>query len=548
VNHLFASRPVPAPARNLRGGDTVPGMGASLERELKVEVDDSFHVPDLSALIGVSIVSLPEVALEATYYDTARYDLGRWGATLRHRTSSTGSQTWTLKLPAAAPAGEDDAAGVGLSGAIDRDELDFDGPADKIPADAVALLRTYLREDVVAPVAVLNTRRRRNLLMSATDTLAEMDDDVVDYRTADGRTGSFRELEIELAADGPLPILRRIHDVLAAAGVADTAAQPKLFRALGGPPEPAVRPAPGWSRSMSTTELVGVVLARSVGRLLRDDPRVRLGDDPEALARWRAELGRLEVALEDTHRVLDPAWSGQVASGLEQLRDHVDGLADLDLLLGRLNAGASRLLPEDQRAASELVDILASQRKTHHEPLADHMDSPGYLELVDGLVVAAADPPVRRARSRPAAVTVERAVRARLDQLGRSAADAVGKGPHPALRSRADDDGGADLALLARSVSQARSSAEAATHLAGRPAAKLHRALVELDGLVTELGAATAAQRWLRATGSELDGRLALSAGLLLAGETHRANRARRHWSSAWKAVRRRAEKWPRTR
>ena len=524
----------------------MPGMGASLERELKVEVDDSFHVPDLSALIGVSIVSLPEVALEATYYDTARYNLGRWGATLRHRTSSAGSQTWTLKLPAATP--EDDDAGGGLSGAIDRDELDFEGPADKIPADAVAVLRTYLREDVVIPVAVLNTRRRRNLLMSATDTLAEMDDDIVDYRAADGRTGSFRELEIELAADGPLPILRRIHDVLVAAGVSDAAAQPKLFRALGGTPEPAVRPAAGWSRSMSTTELVATVLARSVGRLLRDDPRIRLGDDPAALARWRAELGRLAAALEDTHRVLDPAWSEEVASGLEQLREHVDGPADLDLLLGRLNAGASRLLPEDQRAASELVDILASQRKTHHEPLADHLDSSGYLDLVDGLVAAAADPPLRRGRSRPAATTVERAVRGRLDQLGRSAADAVGKGSHPALRGRDDDGEGVDLASLARSVSAARASAELGTHLAGRPATKLHRALVELDGWVTELGAATAGQRWLRATGSELDGRLALAAGLLLAGETHHANRARRHWSSAWKAVQHRAEKWPRTR
>ena len=523
----------------------MPRMGASLERELKVEVDDSFHVPDLSASIGVSIVSLPEVALEATYYDTARYHLGRWGATLRHRTSSTGSQTWTLKLPAAAPPEGDDGSGD-LGGALSRDELDFEGTADKIPTDAVALLRTYLREDVVAPVAVLRTRRRRNLLMSATDTLAEMDDDTVDFESADGRTGSFRELEIELSADGPLPILRRIHDVLVAAGVADTAAQPKLFRALGGTPEPAVPPVPAeWSRSMSTAELVPVLLARSVGRMLRDDPRVRLGDDPEALSRWRAELGRLAVALEDAHRVLDAAWCEEVGSGLEELRVHVDGLADLDLLLGRLTAGASRLLPEDQRAGSELVDILASQRKTHHEPLADHLDSPAYLELVDRLVAAAADPPVRRGRTRPAAVTVERAVRGRLDRLARSAADAVGSGFHPALRSR-DDDDGVELAALARSASEARASAELGTHLAGRPAARLHRALAELDGWLTELGAATAGQRWLRATGSELDGRLALAAGLLLAGETHRANRARRHWASAWKAVQRRAEKWPR--
>jgi inorganic triphosphatase YgiF len=519
-------------------------MGASLERELKVEVDDSFHVPDLSASIGVSVVSLPEVALEATYYDTTRYHLGRWGATLRHRISSAGSHTWTLKLPAAALDADDQ--GERPSGALERDELDFDGPADKIPADAMALLRTYLRADVVAPVAVLKTRRRRNLLMSATDTVAEMDDDTVEFRAADGRTGTFRELEIELAANGPLPILRQIHDVLVAAGVADTAAQPKLFRAIGGTPEPAVRPVPAeWSRSMSTQELVAVVLARSVGRLLRDDPRVRLGDDREALARWRAELGRLAATVEDTHRVLDPVWCEEVSDGLEQLRGPVDALAELDLLLGLLAVGASGLLPEDQAAALELVDIVASQRKSHHEPLADHLDSPAYFDLVDRLVAAAAEPPVRPGRSTPATVTVERAVQGRLDRLGRSAADALGTGFHPALRARGDDDDGVDLAVLARSATEARAAAELATHLAGRPATKLHGALAELDGWLSELGAATAAQRWLRATGAELDGRLAVAAGQLLAGETHRANRARRHWTSAWTAVQHRAEKWP---
>ncbi|HEX5265877.1 MAG TPA: CYTH and CHAD domain-containing protein [Acidimicrobiales bacterium] len=522
-------------------------MGASLERELKVEVDDSFHVPDLSASVGVSVVSLPEVALEATYYDTTGYHLGRWGATLRHRISSAGSHTWTLKLPAAALDADDQSERP--SGALERDELDFDGPADKIPPDAMALLRTYLRADVVAPVAVLKTRRRRNLLMSATDTLAEMDDDTVEFRSADGRTGTFRELEIELAENGPVPILRQIHDVLVAAGVADTAAQPKLFRAIGGTPEPAVRPVPAeWSRSMSTAELVAVVLARSVGRLLSDDPRVRLGDDPEALARWRAELGRLAVAMEDTHRVLDTAWCEEVGDGLEQLRRPVDALADLDLLVGRLTAGASRLLPEDQAAALELVDIVASQRKSHHEALADHLDSPAYLDLVDRLAAAAAEPPVRPGRSRPATATAERAVHGRLDRLGRSAADALGKGFHPALRDRGDDDEGVDLTVLARSATEARASAELAAHLAGRPAAKLHRALAELDGWLGELGAATAGQRWLRATGSELDGRLAVAAGQLLAGETNCANRARRHWTSAWKAVQHRAEKWPKTR
>ena len=538
-------------------------MAGSIERELKVEVDSSFHVPDLTALIGVSVVSLPEVTLEATYYDTAELALARWGATLRHRVSSAGSQSWTLKLPAALVGrGETTAA------ALERDEIDFEGRQDKIPADAVALLRTYVRDAPLAPVAVLETRRRRNLVMSATDTLAEMDDDIVDFRSTDGRTGSFRELEIELAETGPVGILRRIHDVLVSAGVADAEAQPKLFRALGGTPDPAVAPLPADHTPASVGELVGLVVSGGTLALLGDDPRVRLGDDPAVLARWWRALERLIVQLEDVGRHLDRDWHDTVASGLDELASHVDGLANLDELVGRLTAGASRLLPEDQSAAAELVEILSSQRKAHQVPLADYLDSPDYLELTNQLVVGARSLPLRRARSRTPAEVMRRAVRRRLDILDARAHDAAREGFHPAVRARSasagdgvpvgggaaagggvpDGRGGPPAApALSRAARAALATAELGVLTDGRAARRLRDDLSDLDAWLGELDAAVAAQRWLRECGPDLDGRLALAAGQLLAGETRRANRARRHWGPAWKSVRDRGAKWPGT-
>ena len=517
-------------------------MAGALERELKVEVDSSFHVPDLSALIGVSVVSLPEVTLSATYYDTPAHDLARWGATLRHRISSSGSQTWTLKLPAPAPAG----GNREVSGALERDEIDFDGPAESVPADAVAPLRTYVRDAALGPVAVLETRRRRNLVMSATDTLAEMDDDVVDYRVPDGRTGSFRELEIELSATGPLGILRRIHDVLVGAGVSDSEPQPKLFRALGGVPEPVVGPVPEqWPGSATNADLASWVISAGATALLRDDPRVRLGDDPGALRRFGAALERLTVQLDDLRRLLDPDWHEEVEAASERLAAHLAALESLDTIVGRLAAGASRLPPEDQSAASELEEMLASRRKSHQAPLAEEMDSAGYLGLVDLLVSGAREAPVRRGRTRPARATVERVLQGRLDRLEALASDAAALGRHPSLRAREGHAETADLAALARATRTALHTAVLAAPAGGRPGRRLRSALADMDAWLDELGAATACGQWLRECGPQLEGRLALAAGQLLAGETRRANRARRRWDDSWKTVRHRARKWP---
>ncbi|HUZ10478.1 MAG TPA: CYTH domain-containing protein, partial [Acidimicrobiales bacterium] len=74
----------------------------SLEREIKLDVDLRFEMPDLSALAsGCTLVPLPVQRLAATYYDTPDLQLLRRGITLRRREDRVagGENLWTLKLP-----------------------------------------------------------------------------------------------------------------------------------------------------------------------------------------------------------------------------------------------------------------------------------------------------------------------------------------------------------------------------------------------------------------------------------------------------------------
>ena len=89
------------------------------EVEVKLGVWPGFRLPDLDGVVeGASAGTTEERQLEATYYDTPDFRLGRSGVSLRHRAGDgTG---WTVKLP-------DDA--VRSDGAMARTEMTFHGRA-----------------------------------------------------------------------------------------------------------------------------------------------------------------------------------------------------------------------------------------------------------------------------------------------------------------------------------------------------------------------------------------------------------------------------------
>ena len=96
------------------------------EPEAKLIPKNGFRMPSLDGLLPTGAVSVAQPAreLDATYYDTADFELARWGITLRHRRGESGPP-WTLKLP------KHRAGAV-----IARDEWRFDGEIYAVPDEA----------------------------------------------------------------------------------------------------------------------------------------------------------------------------------------------------------------------------------------------------------------------------------------------------------------------------------------------------------------------------------------------------------------------------
>src|SRR5215216_5947862 len=108
------------------------------EREAKLAAPPGFDLPRLGGPED-GFVAEPQTArrLQTTYYDTADLRLARWGASLRYRPG----EGWTVKLPE----GSDGALLV-------RAEHVFGGDGRRPPAEAVALVRAFVRTGQLSPV------------------------------------------------------------------------------------------------------------------------------------------------------------------------------------------------------------------------------------------------------------------------------------------------------------------------------------------------------------------------------------------------------------
>jgi len=119
----------------------------------------------------------------------------------------------------------------------------------------------------------------------------------------------FREIEVEVRAKGRAGrrLLRAAISRLVAAGCRAEPPIPKVIRVLGqrasGPPDVVVPPI-GAGATVDT--LVRYAIARSVVQILRHDPGVRLGEDPEDVHQFRVATRRLRSDLRTFSPLLDP--------------------------------------------------------------------------------------------------------------------------------------------------------------------------------------------------------------------------------------------------
>ena len=481
------------------------------ERETKLTAPAGFQMPELAGPDdGLLAEAQPERRYTTVYWDTPDHRLARWDATLRHRDG----EGWTVKLP-----------GELAGGLLEREEHTFQGGARKVPAEAAALLRPYVRGAELAPVARSRTLRRPIVLRDAAGSqLAEVVDDEVQLLDGQRVTGAYRELEVELGEEARPDVLDKVLPRLREAGASETKDQrSKYLQALGerepGPPELVVT---DLDEGATVEELLRHDLAASARRVLGHLPAVRLDEDPEAVHQARVGIRRLRSTLRTARSVLDTDWVKHLRDELKWLADLLGAVRDADVLRARLEKRIGELPAEDQADARRLVEQrLTDERDEARQRLLEGMDSDRYARLLDDVVAAAQAPAVTEDATRPAVEVLPPLVAKEYKRVRK------------AVRRAGDTPTDRALHRIRIRGKRTRYASEVAGLVAGRPARRLAKAAERLQDVLGDQHDAVVAEAWLRdAAAAAPDTRLA--AGELVAAERAAARQTRSSWRPRW--------------
>jgi CHAD domain-containing protein len=254
--------------------------------------------------------------------------------------------------------------------------------------------------------------------------------------------------------------------------------------------------------------------------LVRHEPGVRIGTDPDNLRKHRVAARRTRAFLRSARRYVDPDWRRSIAGALGDLGTATGPVRDLDVLLAHVRAELAGLAPEDHGGGGFLVARLELDREQARRRLLAALQSDGYRMLLGRL-----RPPPRLA---PGVETVALAELARTEFA--ALAKNVGRlGKHP------DDTA---LHALRIALKRARYAAELAGPVGKRGARFLADAKL-LQDLLGEHQDATVAEHRLRASAAgDRRTEAAFVAGRL--AERQRARRAAvtERLPAAWRRLR----------
>jgi CHAD domain-containing protein len=486
------------------------------EREAKLAAPPGFQLPELGGPDD-GFEAEPQTArrLRTTYYDTADLRLARWGASLRHRPG----EGWTVKLP------------EGQEGALlVRAEHTFPGDGRSPPAEALALIRPFVRTARLSPSARMRTMRRPVELRDPEGSrLAEVVDDEV--QVLDGRRilARFRELEVELGEAGDSDLLERVVDRLLEAGAQADEPTPKYLRALGGRervlgPE-VVQPEVDAGASVET--LLRHDLAGGTLRLFRHEAGVRTGEDPEAVHQARVATRRVRSTLRTFSKLLDEEWTDRLRADLKWLANLLGEVRDSDVLLERFSEHLAGLPTADAKAGRRLLAGLAGQRDDARRRLLGAMASQKYVVLLDDLVAAAAAPALLPGADGPAAEVMPALVAKPWKKLRKE------------VRGAGDDPTDHELHQIRIRAKRARYAAEAVEPVIGKPAEDFADAVADIQSVLGDHQDAVVGEAWLREAAGAGRRDVALVAGMLIAAEQASAASTRDGWRQVWDAANR---------
>ena len=491
-------------------------LRASLERELKFDVDAAFVPPRLAGSLG-RWEPLPTQHLRTVYFDTDDRRLWAAGLTLRHRTGEEpGGGAWTLKLPA-----------PGEGPTLDRTELTWPGTDERIPAEASRMVLGAVRSRALCRLVQLDSVRCRAWLRDGDGgRLGELDDDTVVVTGGDRDGSGFRQIEFEVAAERT-SVVEQVQTRFEQAGARNSSEQ-KLAKAIS-------LPTPGWfsvvapDRAATVGEVVRRACAQALRHLVGADLLIRLDPgDPlvESVHQARVATRRLRSDLKLLSPFLDPGWVAPVRAELRWLGAVLGGVRDADVLVSIFESetdGSSF----DADGRDELRCRLVRQRQDRGRALADAMSDARYLELLDVLERAAAQGPPARAGSDPGPVAplLARLVRKRQHALRR----AVGKvGRHPS-----------DLQMhgLRIRAKELRYAAELASPVLGPRARRTAQTIVIVQDTLGEFHDTVTAEGWLRQQARESSVAASYAAGRMAAEQYLARRRLHRRWKSVWDQV-----------
>ncbi len=492
------------------------------ERERKFDIADDVEVPDLP---GVSVRGESTVTLTAEYWDTRDRRLLRWGHTLRHRRASDGSEDgWTLKL---------DTPSNGSGPDLDRVEVHVTGSAQSPPPHVRSLVAGIVRREPLRRIATITTIRRRVGLSRSEDGEVEISDDFVSSTVEGQSAPTFRQLEVEATGPRSDPLLDAMSVMLTEAGATPTDSS-KLERVLDGSSDPEIV-VPRGGADTTIEELSRIAIGAGTMRLLRHDPAVRLGSDPEAVHQARVATRRLRSDLKALEPPLAPTRVAWLRSELAWIGGLLGAVRDLDVLMRRVGE-RSDPKPEVRELVPTIVGVLEEDRRARHLELVDALGSARYVHLVDTLIGASNSPPLADG------VIAERRARGPLRKAARKAWRRL---PRAVKRLDADPSDAA-LHEIRKRAKRARYVAELATGVFGKKADRMVHRLEDLQDVLGELQDAVMAEDRLTSVGlHRLSDGAAFGAGVLSCGERGSRLDARHRWRSAWGSARaKRLRRW----
>ncbi|WP_034263262.1 CYTH and CHAD domain-containing protein [Actinospica robiniae] len=505
------------------------------ETELKYDAPAGTPLPELLDLGELPHVASQSAAatvkLDATYYDTAAYDLARAGITLRRRTGGKDAG-WHLKVPEGA--------------ASTRTELGLPQGSEP-PAEFVELLTARLRGRPLHPVATITTRRSLCALVDADGSpLAEIAHDTVTAAAMGSEAALKRwtEVEVELAADVDAGqgarLLKAADRTLRSRGLTPSAHRMKLAAALADalPQEPELR-----LQKAGAADVVRAYLREQCEQLLRMDLLVRRSE-ADAIHRMRVAARRSRAALQEFGTLFGGLRTQQLINELRWLGQELGAARDQevlrDLFLRQLDEipVESVLGPVRARIAGHFAPLVADAERRVGEVL----NSPRYLDLLNDLEDFVAAPPSIEADAEEAQRPAKRA----LPRMVRRSQRRVGRRMRAATQSLPGERDSA-LHSARKAAKRARYAAEAASLALGKKPRKSAKALKKLQSSLGRHQDAAIASDVLRtvALRAHAEGENAYTYGLLHERLAAHRDRSAEHARHDWlRANRRKRTAW----